>query len=489
SLRIRGRREPDPDDGAHDLRPPLAQVPRFLHSQPLRVHRGLPHGEPRLPDPELRLRDRRSHSGDPLRGPDPLLAERDLGPRPQGHGLRPVRRDRRQGLGGGGRRVALQRDVQQPARLSARPGSGDGADRQRDALPAHPPVDCGQGAAGGVARCCRVRLNARRRLAAARSGNRRMLGLSLVVLMLVFLFLGMPVAFALGVAGAIGLYAYGGFDTVSGILGTVPYRSAAHYTLSTLPMFILMAQFVSVSGIVDDVFTAAQRWLQRLPGGLAITTIFAAAGMAAMSGSSTASAATLSTMAVPQMVKHGYSPRVATGVVTVAGTLAIMIPPSIAFVLYGIITETSIGRLLIAGIIPGILTAAVYCIGIVLWSRLSPGSMPASTARFTFRQKVASLRNLWPFMILASIVIGSMYGGLATPTEAAAFGAFGSLVIPLAMGRMSFASFRTAVVLTMKSTTMIFAIIIGAMIFGYFLTITESTQRLIDYIAALEVNR
>jgi C4-dicarboxylate transporter DctM subunit len=316
-----------------------------------------------------------------------------------------------------------------------------------------------------------------------------MLGLSLVVLMLVFLFLGMPVAFALGVAGAIGLYAYGGFDTVSGILGTVPYRSAAHYTLSTLPMFILMAQFVSVSGIVDDVFTAAQRWLQRLPGGLAITTIFAAAGMAAMSGSSTASAATLSTMAVPQMVKHGYSPRVATGVVTVAGTLAIMIPPSIAFVLYGIITETSIGRLLIAGIIPGILTAAVYCIGIMLWSRISPGSMPASTARFTFRQKVASLRNLWPFMIVASIVIGSMYGGLATPTEAAAFGAFGSLVIPLAMGRMSFASFRTAVVLTMKSTTMIFAIIIGAMIFGYFLTITESTQRLIDYIAALEVNR
>src|SRR5690606_27465053 len=202
-----------------------------------------------------------------------------------------------------------------------------------------------------------------------------------------------------------------------------------------------------------------------------------------------ASAATLSTMAVPQMVKHGYSPRVATGVVTVAGTLAIMIPPSIALVLYGIITATSIGRPLLPVLIPRILPSAVYCIGIMLWSRISPGSMPASTARFTFRQKVASLRNLWPFMILASIVIGSMYGGLATPTEAAAFGAFGSLVIPLAMGRMSFASFRTAVVLTMKSTTMIFAIIIGAMIFGYFLTITESTQRLIDYIAALEVNR
>lgn len=316
-----------------------------------------------------------------------------------------------------------------------------------------------------------------------------MLGISLVLLMLVFLFLGMPVAFSLGVAGAIGLYAYDGFDTVFGLLGTVPYRSAAHYTLSTVPMFILMAQFISVSGIVDDVFTAAQRWLQRLPGGLAITTIFASAGMAAMSGSSTASAATLSTMAVPQMIKHGYSPRLATGVVTIAGTLAIMIPPSIAFVLYGIITETSIGKLLIAGIIPGIITAATYCAGILLWSRLSPGSMPASTARFTLRQKVESLRNLWPFMILASIVIGSMYGGLATPTEAAALGAFGSLAIPLVMGRMTVASFRTAVMLTMKSTTMIFAIIIGAMIFGYFLTITESTQNLINYIGGLDVNR
>lgn len=316
-----------------------------------------------------------------------------------------------------------------------------------------------------------------------------MLGISLVLLMLLFLFTGMPVAFALGVAGAIGLYVFDGMDTVLGLLGTVPYRSAAHYTLSTVPMFILMAQFISVSGIVDDVFTAAQRWLERLPGGLAITTVFAAAGMAAMSGSSTASAATLSTMAVPQMVRHGYSPRIATGVVTIAGTLAIMIPPSIAFVLYGIITETSIGKLLIAGIIPGILTAAMYCVAIVVWSKVAPGSMPASTIRHSWKDRVDSLRNLWPFMILASIVVGSMYGGLATPTEAAALGAFGSLLIPLLMGRMSVGKFKTAVMLTMRSTTMIFAIIIGAMIFGYFLTITESTQDLIAYIGNLDVNR
>ena len=316
-----------------------------------------------------------------------------------------------------------------------------------------------------------------------------MLGASIVVLMLVFLFLGMPVAFALGAAGAIGLYWSGGADTVFGILGTVPYRSAAHYTLSTLPMFILMAHFISASKIVDDIFVAAKRWLERLPGGLAITTIFASAGMAAMSGSSTASAATLSTMAVPQMIKHGYSKRIATGVVTVAGTLAIMIPPSIAFVLYGIITETSIGKLLIAGILPGILTAAMYCLSILIWSRVAPESMPRSSSVYSWKERFDSLKPLWPFLILASIVIGSMYGGLATPTEAAALGAFGSLVIPIALRRMSRKDFSAAVLAAMKSTTMIFTIIIGAMIFGYFLTITESTQQLIAFIGGMEVNR
>ncbi|KAA0911410.1 TRAP transporter large permease [Pusillimonas sp. ANT_WB101] len=316
-----------------------------------------------------------------------------------------------------------------------------------------------------------------------------MLGISLIALMLLFLFLGMPVAFSLGAAGAIGLFFYGGMDTVLGILGTVPYRSAASYALATIPMFILMAQFISASGIVDDVFTAAQRWLERLPGGLAITTIFASAAMAAMSGSSTASAATLSMMAVPQMVKRGYSRSLATGVVAVAGTLAIMIPPSIAFVLYGIITETSIGKLLIAGIIPGIITAAMYCIGIIAWSRVSPHSMPSSTNMYSWKERFSTLRNLWPFLILAVIVVGSMYAGLATPTEAAAFGAFGAFVIPLLMGRMSKDAFQTSILKTIESTTMIFAIIIGAMIFGYFLTITESTQNLIRYIGDLNVNR
>jgi tripartite ATP-independent transporter DctM subunit len=310
----------------------------------------------------------------------------------------------------------------------------------------------------------------------------------MIVLMIIFLFIGMPVGFALGVAGFIGLLLVGGMESVSSILSTVPFRSAAHYTLSTLPMFILMAQFISASRIVDDIFVAAQRWLERLPGGLAIATIFASAGMAAMSGSSTASAATLSSIAVPQMLKHGYSSRVATGVVTVSGTLAIMIPPSIAFVIYGIITETSIGKLLIAGIIPGIISAAMFCLGILLWNRVSPGVMPPSTSIFTWKDRWVSLKPLWAFIILSVTVIGSMYIGLATPTEAAAFGAFGALLIPLFLRRMSKKDFRVSVVTAIRVTTMIFTIIIGAMIFGYFLTITQATQNFITFLGQMQVS-
>jgi len=271
------------------------------------------------------------------------------------------------------------------------------------------------------------------------------------------------------------------------VLSTVPFRTAAHYTLSTLPMFILMAQFIATARIVDDIFSAAQRWLERLPGGLAIATVFASAGMAAMAGSSTASAATLASVAIPQMRKHGYSQKVAAGVVTVSGTLAIMIPPSIPFVVYGIVTETSIGKLLIAGIIPGVITAVMYTLGILLWHKLQPGIMPRPTQLYSWKERWASLKPLWAFIILSMTVIGSMYAGVATPTEAAAIGAFGALVIPLALRRITKTGFSQAVLESIKVSTMIFTIIIGAMIFGYFLTLTQTTQNLVRFLGGLPV--
>jgi C4-dicarboxylate transporter DctM subunit len=306
-----------------------------------------------------------------------------------------------------------------------------------------------------------------------------------VILLLLFLFVGMPVGFSLGISGLIGLFLAGGVDAVFSIMSTVPFRTAANYTLTTVPMFILMAQFISESGIVTEVFTAARRWLERLPGGLAIASVFASAGVAAMSGSSTASAATMASVTIPEMKKHGYSVPVAAGVVTVAGTLAIMIPPSIGLVLYGIITENSIGQLLIAGLIPGGLTALTYVVGILVWNKLKPGVMPPTTSRYSWKERFRSLRPLWAFIVLGCIVLGSIYLGLATPTEAAAVGAFGALVIPLARRTMSWGGFKKAVGSTIRITTMIFTIIIGAMIFGYFLTITQATQNLIALIGEM----
>ncbi len=308
-------------------------------------------------------------------------------------------------------------------------------------------------------------------------------------LMIFFLLIGAPVGFALGLSGVIGLYLVGGVDAVCGVMNTVPYRTAASYTLTTVPMFILMAELISESGVVKELFSAAQKWLDRLPGGLAIASVFASAGMAAMSGSSTASAAALASISIPEMIRHGYKTYVAAGVITVAGTLAIMIPPSIPFVIYGAVTENSIGKLLIAGVIPGLMTASVYTVGIIIWSKVCPNDMPRSSSKYSWRERWQSIRDLWAFAILASMVLVSMYLGLATPTEAAAVGAFGALVIPLLRRQIALQGIRKAIHKTIEVTTMIFMIIIGAMIFGYFLTITQAAQGLISYIGGLHTSR
>lgn len=309
----------------------------------------------------------------------------------------------------------------------------------------------------------------------------------ILLLMIFLLFVGLPVGFALGVAGVVGLFLTDGWAAVSGIISTTPYRTATSYTLTAVPMFILMAEFISRSRIVEDVFVAAQKWLERLPGGLAIASVLASAGMAAMCGSSTASAATMAKVAVPQMKKYGYSESVAAGVVAVSGTLGIMIPPSLTFILYGIITETSIGKLLIAGLIPGILTAVMYLLGILFWNKVSPGIMPPPTHLFTWRERWSSLRPLWASILLITVVLGAIYTGLVTVTEAAAFGACGALVLALLMRRLKREDINKAALSSIETTAMIFTIIIGAMIFGYFLTLNRTAQNLINIIAAMDV--
>lgn len=310
---------------------------------------------------------------------------------------------------------------------------------------------------------------------------------AIILLMIFLLFVGMPVGFALGTAGMIGLFHSGGWTTVGGVLLTTPFRTAASYTFTAIPMFVLMAEYISRSNVVEDLFDAASKWLERLPGGMAIATVFACAGMGAMCGSSAASSATMAKVCVPELRKYGYSEALSTGVVAASGTLAIMIPPSIGFIMYGIITQTSIGRLLIAGVFPGIISAVLYMLGILIWNKVLPGVMPPPTRLFAWRERWRSLRTLWAFAILIFIVIGSIYSGLATPTEAASFGAFAALVITLVMRRLGLKDIYKAAGATIQTTTMIFTIMIGAIIFGYYLAITQTTQDLIKFVGALDV--
>lgn len=316
-----------------------------------------------------------------------------------------------------------------------------------------------------------------------------MLATLIFFLMVSLIIIGLAIGFSLATAGTVGIVILSGWEAARGILATVPYRTVASYTLTTVPMFILMAEFVSESDIVDDVFIACHRWLERVKGGLAISTVIASACMAAVAGSSTASAAAMSGVAIPQLIKYGYPRKVAAGLVTVAGTLAIMIPPSVPLVLYGIITESSIGKLLIAGIIPGLMTTCLYIIGIILMPRFIQNSIPPSTRMFSNKERFDSLLPIWAFIVLAFVVIGSIYSGFSTATEAAAFGAFAALLIGIFKRRLKRTGITKAISHTIRSTTMIFTIIIGAMIFGYFLTLTQTPQNIIKYISALDMPR
>ncbi|PIC74015.1 TRAP transporter large permease [Sporosarcina sp. P17b] len=310
-----------------------------------------------------------------------------------------------------------------------------------------------------------------------------------IILLLIFLAMGMPIAFGLGISGSIGIFLFSGWDSFLGIIQTTPYDSVKSFLMSAIPMFILMAAFMTVSGIMKDLFEAAYKWLGKLPGGLGLATVFAGALMGAVSGSSQASAAAMSKAAAPEMRKYNYSTSFTMGVISMSGTLAVMIPPSIILILYGILTETGVGSLLIAGIVPGILTALGYIIVIIVWVKLRPEIAPKIEEQLTLKEKVRSLKMVWPMLLIIIAVIGGIYSGFVTATEAGALGAFITLIVVILMRRMNFKKFIHALNDTIKSTTMIMTIIIGAHLFSYFLTLTQVTQKLVLYVEGLDISR
>ena len=314
-----------------------------------------------------------------------------------------------------------------------------------------------------------------------------MLNLTVILFLIALIGLGVPVAFAMSVAGMVGLYWIGGISAVFGIVGTSAQSTISSYELITIPMFLLMAEFVLVGRIVDELFSAASAWMSRLRGGLGIATALAGAGFAAICGSSAASAATLSSTSLPAMLKRGYDPSFASGIVAISGTLAMLIPPSIALVLYALLAEVSVGDLLIASIIPGFFICLTIVVTILALVTLNPSLAPRGEP-VPFRERLLLTKAIMPVVILFGLVTGLIYTGISTPTEASAIGAFGAFLLAAAR-RGNVAGFGVAIWNAVRTSCMIGMILIGAHIFGYFFALGQLPQHLIAWVGELEISR
>jgi tripartite ATP-independent transporter DctM subunit len=299
-------------------------------------------------------------------------------------------------------------------------------------------------------------------------------GLAGLAAMLVLAFVRIPIAFAMAIVGVVG-YAYmrdWNFTVAFAVVQTNVYETGRNYTLSVVPLFILMGTFVARAGIAQELFRAAYAFIGQLRGGLAMATVIACAGFGSICGSSIATAATMAKVAYPSMKRFRYSDRLAAGAIAAGGTLGIMIPPSTLMVIYGVFTETNIGKMFAAGILPGILGAALLCLA-VQWScwRDPAAGPPGERARW--RERFASLRGIWPVAALFVFVIGGIYGGLFTATEGAGMGAFGAMVFALWRRALSWKTLYLSLVESGRTTAMLFMILIGALIFSDFINITS----------------
>jgi tripartite ATP-independent transporter DctM subunit len=298
------------------------------------------------------------------------------------------------------------------------------------------------------------------------------LALSCIGAVLALIALRMPIGIALGLVSFLGLAQLRGIDVAFGMLKSIPHDFAAHWELSAVPMFLLMGAIAHNTGISGALFKAARLWLAGLPGGLAVAANFASAGFAAASGSSVATAAAMGRIAIPEMIRHGYDKALATGTVASAGTIGALIPPSIAFVLYGIFAEVSITKLLIAGILPGLLTAAVYGLMIVVRCWLRPALAPPITEQAPRSERIKSLLEVWPVLLLIVGIIGGLYAGVMTPTEAGGAGAFLAFLIAFVQGRLSMAAIKDSITESVSATARIFFVAVGAVLLTRFLALT-----------------
>jgi C4-dicarboxylate transporter, DctM subunit len=306
------------------------------------------------------------------------------------------------------------------------------------------------------------------------------------VVLFALMLLRVPVGMAMGLVGVSGFaYIVGGGPALKNV-GHTTMRTVTDWNFAVVPLFLLMGSFASTSGMSRELFRGANAFVGHLRGGLGIATIGACGGFAAICGSSVATAATFSRVAYPEMRRFNYPQSFATGVIAAGGTLGIMIPPSTVFAVYGLITEQDVGKLFVAGIVPGILAVAMYMvtISIIGWAR--PDFLPAGQ-RHTWKERLESLKDIWATLLLFAFVIGGIYGGMFTATEAAGMGAGGAFLIGLARGRLSRDDIRRSLLETTRTTAAVFTVLIGAILFGYFLTVTQTPQKVTEFLTGLGI--
>ncbi|HVV94018.1 MAG TPA: TRAP transporter permease [Hyphomicrobiales bacterium] len=308
------------------------------------------------------------------------------------------------------------------------------------------------------------------------------------VVLFALMLLRVPVGMAMGLVGVVGFANIVGTDPALQMIGMTSMRTVTDFNFAVIPMFLLMGAFVSASGMSRELFRTADTFVGHLKGGLGVATIAACAGFAAISGSSVATAATFSAVAYPEMRRYNYPQSFSTGVIAAGGTLGVIFPPSTVLAVYGLITEQDIGKLFIAGIIPGLLAVSMYMTTIAIIAVVRPNFLP-SGARSTWMERFSALKHVWATVLLFLFVIGGLYAGFFTPAESGGVGASGAFLIGVLRGRLDRKAILTSLLQATRTTAAVFTILIGALLFGYFLTVTNTPQHVTAFLVSLGIGR
>ena len=305
-------------------------------------------------------------------------------------------------------------------------------------------------------------------------------------LLLFLIALGMPIAFAFMTTGLLGIIYLAGIEAALSAFGCISFHWSTVYVFICVPLFVLMGFIFSHSGIARELYMVANKWLGRFPGGLGLATIGGCGMFAAVTGSSAAQAATMSAIVYPEMRRHGYDKGLAVGTIAAGGTIGIMIPPSIGFIIYALMTEESIGQLFMAGIIPGLLEVVFYFATIIVLVKLKPQLAPSRPDPVSWKDKIISLKDVWPALFIFLLVLGGIYLGIFTPVEAAGIGAFSSVVMTFAMRKITLKIFIQVLLDTTRVTVMIFLLIMGAMVFNTFLALSNLPFALSGFLSSID---